>query len=56
MSLVNRKILYDKLMAEGKTKEAEQTIINHLEMKEVIKEESVPEKEVQKETKSKKGK
>jgi len=34
MSLANRKILYDKLMAEGKFEEAAQTIINHPEMAE----------------------
>ena len=34
MSLVNRKILYDKLMSEGKFDEAKQTIINHPEMAE----------------------
>jgi len=42
MSLVNRKILYDKLIAEGKLKEAQETIQNHPEMA-VVKE--VPKKE-----------
>ncbi len=32
MSKVNRKILYDKLMAEGKLEEAAYTIQNHPEM------------------------
>ena len=35
MSKVNRKILYDKLMAEGKTAEAAVVIQNHPEMAEV---------------------
>jgi len=48
MSNVNRKILYDKLIAEGKLEEAAATIINHPEMAETPKEEV--------ETKSKKGK
>ena len=32
MSKINRKILYDKLMAEGKIEEAKHTIQNHPEM------------------------
>ena len=38
MSSVNRKILYDKLMAARKFKEAAATIINHPEMAEKIEE------------------
>jgi len=52
MSKINRKILYDKLMAEGKVAEAEHTIQNHPEMREAVKEEAPQEDE----TKSKKKK
>ena len=38
MSSVNRKILYDKLMAEKKFKEAADTILHHPEMAEKIEE------------------
>ena len=50
MSLLNRKKLYDYLIAEGKMQEASAVIVNHPEMAQVLKVEEV------KVTKSKKVK